>query len=540
MRIKLTARLMLFGTLIAGAQTSLTIEGKTYTNSDDTWNGVNIDRDVKTKLVFKNNSISSINRYGYLLQAGDESKNSTNNNLDGAIITGNKLNWSGTDMKVIPHGIFTGHNSNVVAKYNYLNNVPMGIIRKSGTNMSNTGGGVAYNIVKNGAVGIVVKGMSNVNIFNNTLYTDRTTSQTWRPLVHIYTNTDGGGYSVAHGTKIYNNIFYTKYQTYAISVDDKESLNGLECDYNVYWSESGSPTFNIAGSVKTFAQWQAMGYDKHSVVVNPQFKDLTSFVPSKRLDYGKDLGSEWQYGLATDAKWGTTDPATAAQNGTWQAGAVVYAATATQPVAPAPVYSGSVISGNSPSVIEMTYSLTLANIVPPASSFIVKVNSAQRSINPVVVSGTKVMLTMASPAQNGDVVTVTYTKSAVNPLQTAEGGQAESFSDKVVVNNVPKSDVTPPDTTQTPKTPETPGPSDASIITISPNPAHQYLKIENLEPSESRIVRIFSFTGKLAREVSLGTGSSVTIPIDFASGMYFVQVEIGTVIKHIQKVMVLK
>ena len=124
-------------------------------------------------------------------------------------------------------GVFTGHNIDVVVKYNYLDHVPMGIIRKSTTNMSNTGGGVAYNIVKSGAVAVVVKGMSNVNIYNNTFYTDRTTSQTWRPLVHIYTNIDNGGYSVAHGTKIYNNIFYTKYQTFAITVDDAESLTGL-------------------------------------------------------------------------------------------------------------------------------------------------------------------------------------------------------------------------------------------------------------------------------------------------------------------------
>jgi hypothetical protein len=325
----------LFITMGAGAQTQLTMEGKSYVNSEDTWLGVNIPRSVQTRLIFRNNIITSVNRFGYMLQAGDESPATTNNNLDGAVITGNKFNWSGSDMKVIPHGLFTGHNKNVVAKYNYLSYVPMGIIRKSGNNMTNTEGGVAYNIVKSGAVAMVVKGMSNVNIFNNTFYTDRTESQTWRPLVNIYTNTDGGRYSVAHGTKIYNNIFYTKYQTYAISVDDAESLTGLECDYNVYWCENGTPRFNINGSVKTFAQWQAMGYDLHSVVMNPGFKDLVNFVPSKRLDFGKDLGAEWKDGLAVNARWGTADPATTAQNGKWQVGAVVYASeTVTTPPAP--------------------------------------------------------------------------------------------------------------------------------------------------------------------------------------------------------------
>ncbi|HLP73533.1 MAG TPA: T9SS type A sorting domain-containing protein [Bacteroidales bacterium] len=336
MKIRFCLLFVVF-TMTINAQTKLTISGQTYTNSEDTWLGVNIARDQPTTLVFKNNSITSVNRYGYLLQAGDEGAASTNNNLDGAVITGNRLSWSGSDMTVIPHGLFTGHNRNVVAKYNYLKDVPMGIIRKSSNNMVNTGGGVAYNIVKNGAVAMVIKGMSNVNVFNNTFYTERTPSQTWRPLLDIYTNTDNGNHSVARGTKIFNNIFYMKYQTLAITIDNAENLEGLECDYNVYWCEAGTPGFKVNGSVKTFSEWQAMGYDAHSVVMNPEFKDLVNFVPSKRLDFGRDLGAEWKDGLALNAKWGTADPATTAQNGKWQAGAVVYeAGTVTEPVQPAP------------------------------------------------------------------------------------------------------------------------------------------------------------------------------------------------------------
>jgi hypothetical protein len=314
-------------------QSELTMSGKTYSNNADTWTGVDIPRSQPTRLIFRNNRITSVNRYGYLLQAGDEGVRSTNNNLDGAVITGNKLIWTGTDMKVIPHGIFTGHNKDVIIKYNYLDDVPMGIIRKSSNNMSNTSGGVAYNIVKGGVVGMVVKGMSNVNIFNNTFYNDRTPAQTWRPLIHVYTNTDNGNNSVAHGTKIYNNIFYTKHQTLSITIADAESLTGLECDYNVYWCENGSPRFSVNGITKTFKEWQAMGFDEHSVVVNPRFIDFESFVPSKRLDFGKDLGDEWKAGLALRAVWGTTDPSVTEQNGKWQVGAVIYAAGETGPPA---------------------------------------------------------------------------------------------------------------------------------------------------------------------------------------------------------------
>lgn len=433
MRYILTALLLLTAITIR-AQTPLTIEGKTYTNTDDTWYGVIIPRTVQTSLIFKNNSITSVNSYGYLLEAGDEVAGTYNGNLNGAIITGNKFTWTGINMKSITHGLFTGHNINVKIKYNYLDHVPMGIIRKSAINMVNTKGGVAYNIVRSTNVGIVVKGMSGVCIFNNTLYQDRTTSETGRGLVDIYSNADVTPKSVSHGTKIYNNIFYTKYQTLAINVMDQESLTGLECDYNIYYCESGSPRFNAGGSVKTFTEWQAMGYDTHSKVVNPNFKDFVSFVPAARLDYGTDLGTEWAEGLSVSAKWGTTDPETTMQNGKWQVGAVVYREVVTQPLS-IPVYSSSVISEASPSRLEMTYNLSLANIAPATSAFTVKVNSSARGVSSVAISGTKVLLTLASPVVYGDAITVAYTKPSTNPLQTTAGGHAESLAAQPVVNN---------------------------------------------------------------------------------------------------------
>ena len=433
MKYTLTA-ILLSATAVLCAQTNLTIEGKTYTNSDDTWMGVVIPRSNPTALYFKNNAITSSNTAGYMLQAGDESIGSTNNNLDGAVITGNKFIWKGTDMKSITHGLFTGHSIDVQIKYNYLDHVPMGIIRKSSCNMVNNTGGVAYNIVKSGAVAVNVKGISNVSIYNNTLFTDRTTTETWRGLIRVYTNTDITPHSVAHGTKIFNNIFYTKYQTICIQVSDEECLKDFESDYNVFYCENGSPIFDYCGSIKTFEQWQALGYDAHSIVINPDFKDFVNFVPAKRLDYGTNLGAGWVEGLSVDAKWGTTSPATATQNGKWQVGAVIYKEIVTP--APVPVYSGSVINDDTPARLEMTYSLTLATIVPATSSFSVTVNGSSRRASAVSVSGTKVLLTLSSPVSHGDKVTVAYSKPSTNPLQTSSGGQAASFTAQNVTNNV--------------------------------------------------------------------------------------------------------
>jgi uncharacterized repeat protein (TIGR02059 family) len=397
---------------------------------------VNIPRTVPTRLIFRNNSITSRNTVGYMLQAGDEEPAPTNNNLEGAVITGNRFVWAGTDLKSITHGLFTGHTRNAVIKYNYLDHVPMGIIRKSGNNMSDTGGGVAYNIVRSGAVGINIKGMSNVRIYNNTLYNDRTTSETWRGLIYIYTHIDVTPQSVSHGTKIYNNIFYTKHQTFCIQIADTESAVELESDYNIFYCETGTPMFSYCGSPKTFAEWQALGYDTHSRIINPNFKDLTGFVPAVRLDFGKDLGSTWAEGLSINAKWGTTNPETATQNGVWQVGAIIHKeVVVTPPPVQVPTFSGAVINDAAPSRIELSFSLALATIVPAISAFSVSVNGTSRGVTAVAVSGTKVLLTLASPVTYGDRVTLTYTKPAANPLQTPAGGQVATISAREVTNN---------------------------------------------------------------------------------------------------------
>jgi uncharacterized repeat protein (TIGR02059 family) len=101
-----------------------------------------------------------------------------------------------------------------------------------------------------------------------------------------------------------------------------------------------------------------------------------------------------------------------------------------------PIYISSSVENANPALLEMTYQLTLANIIPAASAFTVTVNSASRSISSVSISGTKVRLTLSSPVAYGDVVTVAYTKPAVNPLQTSTGGFAATLSPTSVTNNV--------------------------------------------------------------------------------------------------------
>ena len=198
--------------------------------------------------------------------------------------------------------------------------------------MTNISGGVAYNIInKTGDIAIAIKGMNGVLVYNNTFYsnevkwTSNTNPGTAYGIVDIFANDGLSPWVYPTGTIIKNNIFYTVNQIYNISIEDSQDLAGFESDYNIFWCEAGAPMFNYLGTDKTFAQWQALGYDTHSQIINPNFNNLTDFVPTARLGYGTNLGSAWKTGLSTTAIWvvGSTPPTTN-QNGTWQVGARVY------------------------------------------------------------------------------------------------------------------------------------------------------------------------------------------------------------------------
>jgi uncharacterized repeat protein (TIGR02059 family) len=429
MRKGLIFLLLLIGNTTS-AQTILTIYGQTYSNSDLSWSGVNIQRTAKTKLLFKNNSISSRNTSGFLLQIGDDDVLTTNNNLDGAEITGNKFTWNGGNPDVITHGIMAGYNINQSIKYNYLDNLPYGLIYKSGTdagvNQTNLSGTFSYNIVKNGGIGIRIKGYNGARIINNTFY-----STTSSALIFI-TGNDGKAKSPgSQGTKIFNNIFCTPSGSIVVYLYS-DCTSDFECDYNLYYCGGSDPVFALDGQGYTWTQWRALGYDAHSVIMNPDFDNTTNLVPLKRLDYGIDLGTTLYDGLSTDATWGKTDPKTVSQNGKWQVGAIIYGPP--EPVIP--IYESAVVQNAAPSVLELTFSLALTNVISALSAFTVRVNSSNRNVNSVAISGTKVILTLADPIVYGDVVTVDYTKPASNPLQTSDGGEADSFSEKSVTNNV--------------------------------------------------------------------------------------------------------
>lgn len=315
------------------AQDTILVTGKTFVDTlCGVSYGVQVNRLSPAKFIFKNNFVTGCNVHGYMLEAGQETPSVNTNNLRGSEIIGNLFKWVGNqDSNTITHGIFTGYHTDVKVMYNYLDHVPMGIVRKS-NGLTDTAGVVAYNIiVSSPAVGVVAKGMNGVRIYNNTFFSEDSiyTSPgigTWRGLIDVYTNTDasaGNDTAFAKNTKIKNNIFYTRHRVRNINVMDSECLEGFECDYNIYWCEDGEPLFAIAGQNLTWAQWRERGYDVHSMIMNPYFKDFINFVPEFRLQWGTP--TEFDMGIAVSDYWKVGfDMQLVKQKGYWQQGARIY------------------------------------------------------------------------------------------------------------------------------------------------------------------------------------------------------------------------
>jgi len=103
-------------------------------------------------------------------------------------------------------------------------------------------------------------------------------NHSWQ-IILITANQDRAVPAPSLGIQIFNNIFYTKYPMPLITAESG-SLTDFQSDYNLFYCETGEPVFSIDGALRTLEEWQVLGFDTHSVVLDPRFIDLVDFIPT--------------------------------------------------------------------------------------------------------------------------------------------------------------------------------------------------------------------------------------------------------------------
>ncbi len=272
------------GLMYIADQFSPVVQGNTLdTTGTGSLNGINVTSQGGGGGVPRilNNTIRSRSWGGIGITLGRDNSTAGDTKYNGGIIQGNTIYGpyyynTSLNTQVTTHGILFGHNYNGIVQYNTVNGEGYGIVMKS-IGGSNTSGGVFYNKLINnkGFTGVRIKGTANLAVTNNTIYADATTGYSSFDLINISINNAG---QYGSGAMLRNNILETKGAVSSlITFDDTTSQAGFTSDYNtIYRTTAGNSAYYDA-VYKTFAQWQALGFDTHSLTSDPLFTDVSTY-----------------------------------------------------------------------------------------------------------------------------------------------------------------------------------------------------------------------------------------------------------------------
>lgn len=210
------------------------------------------------------------------------------------------------------HGIFI-YATTVDSSMNYVEGSNLGYVMKSagGVNASS----IKYNIVVDITEPFLSKGVIGVKYTNN-VGIFKAGNNNAIGLLLMEDPVFPGSYS--QNTIFKNNIIVdsrSSIDTIFISASSND-LIGCEIDYNIYYKENINQNHFafIDGNWKTFVEWQALGYDTHSVLLSEsQFNNL--FTDYENGDYslktgsvaigaGIALGELYNTGLDASTNWG--------------------------------------------------------------------------------------------------------------------------------------------------------------------------------------------------------------------------------------------
>ncbi len=243
------------------------------------------------------NTVIKIN-YNYLALKGNSGKHvgiglettDVNNNelFEGSELVGNYLRgfyyYTPLGGASTQHGLYSGFQKNTTIKYNKVHGPYYGIVYKGGGQACTTGM-VFSNLIVGTSIGIYFKGVSGGNAIGNTIVKRIDT-----PFIGVYFTINTTGTPAINGT-VKNNIICSiaSGTNCQLIYCDATSATGLTSDYNIFYSVIAKP-FRIGTTDYSFAEWQSLGHDAHSIMLTEaQYNNL--FIDASNGDFTLKAGS---------------------------------------------------------------------------------------------------------------------------------------------------------------------------------------------------------------------------------------------------------
>lgn len=331
----------IIATLVKGVNTGLQFEGNIIDSASHILT-LNSEIDLSVTIhgsygggKILNNKIFSKKSSGYHIKIGGETSGVGNNDFTNNEINGNYIQGfdpTGGGAAQTTHGLFIGFQSNGIVKYNNIIGSEYGSVIKGTTGIN--GAIISYNIFRETKRGIYIKGQQAALIYNNTIICKSLT------MAYGIDLSDNIGGDNPDNCEIKNNLVIAlgTGNNYMIRNSLTFAAGSNVIDHNFYYCPNGTMLFNEAGTDKSWAEWQALGFDTNSMVLNTaQFislfnnfdnNDFSLKLGCIAIGAGESLGAAYDDGLDELTDWGNNNTVpsiiTKQQAAAWDIGAYIH------------------------------------------------------------------------------------------------------------------------------------------------------------------------------------------------------------------------
>lgn len=255
---------------------------------------------------------------------GETSVSNLNNNSEfiGNRVIGFKLDNPST-VTATTHSVLITSGINIKIAYNKISHTTLGMVVKTNA-QAYSGEGVYGNLFENCRIAIYVRGITGMNVFNNTIKHSNTVyGQAFSSSILVDENTAIAGDQFSENIIIKNNILDVKVNVgNLIQFDAHAAANGCIAENNQLFG--GKYLLSDGTSYSDLATAQAAGKLLNCVVADSQLD--SNLIPITKIS-GVDLGATYDDGLDVSTNWGSTTTlpiiVTKQQTATWQKGAYV-------------------------------------------------------------------------------------------------------------------------------------------------------------------------------------------------------------------------